>query len=382
MSRLTVLLPVTRPWTLVGFVDAIHESSIPRDDILLYIDGPDCGEWPDAMKQLGFDVTVAHGYSTPPPSGRESRRARHMLMRRMTQELVPDGLLLCLEDDSIVPPDVWERLTAIGPTATGVQRSRYDRSVGIWRDGELVTPRGYGSGTEKVQACGLYCLLTTGEDYRQPFGSDARFGGAIDAAQTVHMRPTVDWDLIVGHLTETELLMPIQRIQHASGASMLVEVEAPPRVAGQSERFDMSTGERIVAPMQRTFRTHARVVRDGFVQCGSKQLILLTQAVAWGLADENGEPLLSADYEGRTTPGVPYIPEGLELHADPVPPELKDVPDVSFRAVPATPIAAGDEVADKPDESIVPPKPKPTPAPAKATKKQKGKGKSKGKGGA
>ncbi len=256
-------------------------------------------------------------------------------MRQITQGIVPDGPLLCLEDDTLVPPNVWELLSGPGPHASGVQRGRYDKRIGVWVDG--TNPTEAREGVEDVEACGMYCLLTTGEAYRKPFRITGAFSGAVDAAQTAAMRPRVVWDCICGHLTRERVLMPLRRKAiHGSGMAMFVDAPIPNRTSPEPEIYRVSTDERQVVRMPKTFRTLRRVVRDGFVQAGPKQLIPLEKAMAWQLCDKDGNANPNADYEG--THGVPYIPAGLERPAAPTPPEVKEPEAVEAAPVEAVPV--------------------------------------------
>jgi hypothetical protein len=202
---LTVLLPVTRDWTREQFCTALAASDVPRGRLILILDAPGCEAWPDSLSAIGFDVETHVTGNPDPPTDRMDRRPRHRTVRRLTQALVPDGPLLCLEDDTIVPPDVYSRLAAIGPNATAVQRGRHSRSAacGIYRNGH---PLKRGHGIERIEACGHYCLLTTGEAYRTAVILDA---GAVDKAHTEQIPGLrVDWDCVCGHLTEDGILWP------------------------------------------------------------------------------------------------------------------------------------------------------------------------------
>lgn len=197
-------MPVTRAWTRQQVMASIAASDIPRTSVILVADAPNIGPWDKDFADLGFDVSVYHtGNSTPPDShqlGNDPRRLvrmeRHREMRRLTQRLVPDGPLLCIEDDGILPPDVFARLSAAGPNATGVQLGRHaKRTPGvIWPEKT--------EGIANVGACGHYCLLTTGETYKAAPIPEA---GSVDLGHTASIRPlVVDWDCKVGHLTEDE----------------------------------------------------------------------------------------------------------------------------------------------------------------------------------
>jgi hypothetical protein len=202
---LTVLLPVTRDWTREAVIAALGASDIPRGDLLLVEDAPDLGKWKFALHDLGFNVAVTRTGNPSPPdtASPRPRRARQAAMRELTARLVPDGPLLCLDDDTLVPPDVYARLRVIGPHATAVQVGRYGTKhvlCGVYRGGK---PLRLGSGVESVEACGHYCLLTTGAMYRATCVADPGTG---------QMKPIeglrVDWGCVCGHLTRDGALYP------------------------------------------------------------------------------------------------------------------------------------------------------------------------------
>ena len=197
---LTVLLPVTRAWAMGPVVEAIAVSDIPRGRLILVLDAPGCEAWEPALAAIGFSVETTATGNPDPPQGRHERRERHRAMRRLTQALVPDGPLLCLEDDTIVPADVYAHLAAAGVNATAVQVGRHRcRAVGV--HGYKRTSR-----IEPVTACGHYCLLTTGEAYKGAAVPDAK---AIDTGHTSQIQPlVVDWECVCGHLTERGVLYP------------------------------------------------------------------------------------------------------------------------------------------------------------------------------
>lgn len=201
-GRLTVLLPVTRPWTMDAVCESIAASDIPRGRLVLVLDAPGCEPWEPALRALGFDVEVyATGQELPPDGNPYIRRPRQQSMREFTLPLVGDGPILCLDDDAVVPPDVFERLSAIGPHACAVQVSRYGgRYCGVYRDGRPLKRR---HGVEEVDACGHYCVLTTGEMYRLT---------AVASPGRGEMKPIpglrVDWDCVCGHLTSGGVLWP------------------------------------------------------------------------------------------------------------------------------------------------------------------------------
>lgn len=200
---MNVLLPVTRAWTRDAVVAAIAASDVPRGVVHLVLDAPGCGSWAPALEAAGFEVRITDTGNAEPPEDRLERRDRHRAMRRLTQRILPElGELLCLEDDTIVPPDVYARLASAGPNATGVQVSRHgSRALGV-----LGAVRRRGVDVEEIQACGHFCLRTTCEAYRT---APILPRGAVDAEHTSRIRPlVVDWRCVCGHLTEGGVLYP------------------------------------------------------------------------------------------------------------------------------------------------------------------------------
>jgi hypothetical protein len=201
---LTVLMPVTRDWTRDAVCAAIAASDIPRDQAIIVFDkiGCDGSCWMRDFTRMGFRVTACWTEEPgSPPSDRMARRVRHASMREFTTRLVPDGELLILDDDTLVPTDVYARLKAAGPHATGIQVSRWGNALcGVYRDDMALAT---GVGVESVDKCGHYCLLTTGEMYRRT---------ATHTPDECYMQPIpglkADWDCVCGHLTESGVLMP------------------------------------------------------------------------------------------------------------------------------------------------------------------------------
>ena len=197
---LTVLLPVIRDWTRESVIEAVSASDIPRDRVILVLDAPGCEAWADSLAAIGFAVDVHATGKDYPPEGRVDRRPRWRANVKFTQTLVPDGPLLCLEDDILVPPDIYTRLTAIGPHATGIQIARRSRRL-VLHPLTLM-----GTGIANVGGCGFGCLLTTGEAYRTPVGNGP---GPVDEELTAHLPGLkADFGCVCGHMTKDGVLYP------------------------------------------------------------------------------------------------------------------------------------------------------------------------------
>jgi hypothetical protein len=198
---LTVLLPVTRAWSREAVCAAIAASDIPRGRVILVLDAPGCEAWSEALASLGFAVSLFETGNPDPPTDRLRRRVRHAAMRDLTLRLIPDGELLILDDDTLVPVDVYARLSAAGPHATGIQVSRWGNDLcGVYRGDR---PLREGMGVEAIDYCGHYCLLTTGAMYRAT---------AVHGPSECYMQPipglVADWGCVCGHLTDRGVLYP------------------------------------------------------------------------------------------------------------------------------------------------------------------------------
>lgn len=207
----TVFLPVTRSWAVEPVVAALDASDTPRS-VILMLDAPGCWAWVDALTDRGWAVTTVVTGREAPPEGRIERRARHLTMRRFSQELLCGyDRVLCVEDDTIVPRDVWTRLSALldhgYEAATGVQYTKDGQRIpGVWwLDAalELYEPV-WGAEGEigEVDACGHYCLMTSGKTYAET-PIEPRADEPIDRAHTRLFAPiAVDFGCVCGHLRE------------------------------------------------------------------------------------------------------------------------------------------------------------------------------------
>lgn len=206
-----MFLPVTRLWAIEPVVEALDASDTPRSIVLL-LDAPGCEGWVDAFRKRGWAVlSIATGQEAP-PIRRIERRVRHLTMRRRSQELLRDyDRVLCVEDDTIVPPDVWTRLSVLLDSgykaATGVQYTKDGQRIpGVWwLDAalELYEPV-WGAAGEigEVDACGHYCLMTSGKIYADT-PIEPREDEPIDRAHTRLFAPiAVDFGCVCGHLRE------------------------------------------------------------------------------------------------------------------------------------------------------------------------------------
>lgn len=269
------------------------------------LDALGCEAWADSLSALGFDVSVHVRQLT-----RGSEHERHLSMRRFTQGIVPAGPLLLLEDDTIVPPGVYAALKRAKRghrAATGVQVSRHGslRAWGVWKG--LRTLR---TGESPADACGHYCLLTTGADYRLPIlPGKLPPASAIDYAHTRQLAPIgVAWDAVCGHLTKRRVLM---EAKHVVGYTDKGGVQ---RVSEQSVRLsdgtvhwydpekhhdDPFTGDgKLIkeAPMIQaggeTYRVKERVVGGGIVLAGPKRRIPIETAREWARLGYINDPEL------------------------------------------------------------------------------------------
>jgi hypothetical protein len=161
-----------------------------------------------ALLHAGFAVeghVTGNGRS---PYSTEARRARHLSMRRYSQQLTRGrGRVLYLEDDTLVPPDVWARLSLLldegYAAASGLQVSRHGnlRAPGLWVNRGDVWATVWPSVASPVSACGHYCLMTDGDTYGASFTCER--GEAIDRAHTRTFGSIAcDPECVCGHLLD------------------------------------------------------------------------------------------------------------------------------------------------------------------------------------
>lgn len=221
-SELQILLPVTRPWAKERVCRSLAASDIPRGEVILILDAPGCEGWEDALKEAGFAVKTVSTDNPEPPAGRLERRTRHREMRRLSQTLVHDGPLLVLEDDTLVPQDVFLKLSSSSGSVSGVQVGRHEgaQTVGIYG---AETPYG----VSPIESCGHYCLLTTGKEYKE--AQIRNTNNPVDVDHTSQIRPlSVNWDVKCGHLLEDgSVLLPDEsrggvRVVRSAGSPLKV----------------------------------------------------------------------------------------------------------------------------------------------------------------
>lgn len=313
--QLNLLVPVSRPWAIPTFFDYLNRSDVPKDArVFLVVDGDEGWQWVDAFKENGWNVAFA--FQTPfdaPLSANDEeevayRRERHLEIRKLTQRILPDeGLVLALEDDTLVPPRLFASLSAVlrrphAVAATGYQVSRHGflRAAGVWR----VEGKRYWTlapGNRKVQAvdaCGHYCLLTQSAYYRH---ASLELGpeplDAVDRAHTYRLGHWgtiyVDWSCGCGHLLLPFYAIPpeVQHTLHCEEGKE-PEVRKIPTPAGTFfEGFfpeEKMPHDEKVGDLQMDgewYITQSQVVQDGVVIYGKGQRVPINEAILLGLVD-------------------------------------------------------------------------------------------------
>jgi hypothetical protein len=205
-----LFLPCTRKWSIEPVVAAFDASDIPKE-VYLLLDAPDCDGWFHAFAERGWHTHVQLTHQAEPPAGRLERRARHRRMREISQDMTRNlGRVLYSEDDTLVPHDVWHRLSALldagYAAASGVQVGRHEtRACGVWRwDKEAnIMDVFHPHGIEEADAVGHYCLMITGAAYAAAPISDHP-DEPVDTGHTRHLAPVaVDSSIWCGHLLES-----------------------------------------------------------------------------------------------------------------------------------------------------------------------------------
>ena len=219
---IAVFVPFTRRWCVERFFASLGASDVPleRCRLTLYIDSDDASLLRHATAEaeaLPFAEIVLHYTAWAPPAEfapTRERRGRHGAMRSASAALIPDAkYLLLLEDDTLIPPDSWAKLTA-GLDAgydwvCGFEVGRWSCPCpGIWhiseRERRSATP---GTGLERVDATGLYLVLTTPELYRSRRWDFWDNAWGHDVSITYQMtldgyKLGVDWSLTCIHMTQ------------------------------------------------------------------------------------------------------------------------------------------------------------------------------------
>ena len=239
---IAVFVPFTREWCIERFFDAFDASDVPfeRCRLTVYVDHDDA----DMLSRIErralatrCSEVVVHCSAWAPPKelalSRE-RRGRHSAMRTASVGLIPDATyLLLLEDDTLIPPDTWELLSA-GLEAgydwvSGFEVGRWGAPCpGIWDLSKRGIRRSKdpGDGLEDCDATGVYLVLTTPEVYRavrwdvwdNAYGHDVSITWLLKKAG---YRVGVEWRAECIHITETEDLTcdmwgPMQNVKPLS----------------------------------------------------------------------------------------------------------------------------------------------------------------------
>lgn len=216
-------MPFTREWCVTRFFDSFDESDIPFERVRLTVlvdsDSQALLEACEARAlQTRCAEVVVHFTAWAPPeefAKSRERRGRHSAMRTASVGLIPDAdYLLLLEDDTLIPANSWERLSAGLAEGydwvSGFEVGRWNCPCpGIWdmsTEGirKSATP---GDGLEPCDATGVYLVLTTPETYRSQkwdvwdnaYGHDVSITWLMSKAGK---RLGVDWSLRCIHMTQ------------------------------------------------------------------------------------------------------------------------------------------------------------------------------------
>ena len=219
---IAVFVPFTRAWAVDRFFDSLAASDVPleRCRLVTFVDSDDGALLASVDRRstaLPFAEILSHCTAWPPPGERcrsRERRGRHAAMRSASVGLIPEAdYLLLLEDDTTVPKNTWTLLSqdlAEGyDWVCGYEVGRWDCPVpGIWRiEGKnRIKSAEPGAGLERVDATGIYLVLTTPEVYRSrpwdvwdnAYGHDVSITYAMTLAG---LKIGVDWRLECVHMT-------------------------------------------------------------------------------------------------------------------------------------------------------------------------------------
>lgn len=336
---LTVVVPFTRLWAVAPFFDALEASDVPieRSAIIAYCDTED-----DAVLQAvsercqSFRTRLLHFTAWEPPGEREKahrRRIRHTAMRLGLRGLMPKtGRVLMLEDDTIVPADVYARLTRLleagADIAIGLQVGRWASPVnGVWsitpdtRNRGLLVARALDrtTGIQRVDAAGFYCMLCEAETYRQldfrvwndSLGHDV---SVTYRATQAGMSIVLDWECGCGHLTPTgRIISPSDGMTGFRRSANVTAIMTP------SGPFWTPNEIKKEEPKLRRgmYRTKQRIVVDGKIAVGKGMDITIEQAIEYVRRGVLSDPAINAYANGGQpianvdeTPTAPPVESG------------------------------------------------------------------------
>lgn len=353
---LTVAVPFTRAWAVEPFFAALDAADVGKDSaILVYVDSDEAALAEAVRPHLeGWRTAVLHvsGWEPPEDFARGAvRHKRHAAMRLALRGLLPKaGMLLMLEDDTIVPPDILARLTHVlrgADIATGVQVGRWGARVnGLWsattrQDGRTVFRSVKGKGVGRVDACGLYALLAEASVYRaldfRTWYEDAGQDVSVTLkASRAGVRIGVDFECGCGHQTPNGIIPPDCGIDFERTAQMLtIQTPSGPFWAPEAFKVKEDTMDRD------TYRTHQRVIKGGAVLYGKGSVIKMSEAIELAREGLISDPALGPiAFQGQVLPGVDSVADAPAI----------EVPEVPIDAYVA-PVAPGLEVKYQEDEA-------------------------------
>lgn len=210
-----IFIPVTRPWSMIPVIDALEDAEPREKRVMLLIDAPGCECWDREFQARHWETMVCYTGNDAPPEGRIERRQRQREMRLMSKAMmrqIEPELTLFIEDDTILPPKAWRTLFEIwynDPFAcdavSGHQYGRHGQLIpGLWhydREAQCYDPV-WNEGTFRVDACGLYCLMTMSDLYARTPISESEYL-PVDICQTKNILDIVATTRVrCGHLLE------------------------------------------------------------------------------------------------------------------------------------------------------------------------------------
>lgn len=203
---LTVVCPVAR-----GF-DLLLENlkKVNADEVIIGVDNKKL-----EIPRIDNATIIGSGRTPPLNFDQRTRRKRIADMHNRMGDWVTGDLVLCLEDDTVLP-DKFDLVDKYEEgILSGVQLSRHGIPViGAWVFDDLESPTSYETvtwGTERVHAAGLYCCVLSAVNYRNhtfehhPFPPDISLGRQM-SLDGFPVR--LDWGTITGHRTKDGDLYP------------------------------------------------------------------------------------------------------------------------------------------------------------------------------
>lgn len=251
IKSVTVLIPLSRAWRIDAVAQQISELKTDglHINVVVIVDNKEISTVliENALHKFvnKKDVEIINTFNQGlPESYIEPRRERIASVLNFSKTLIPKSsdFVFVLEDDTSMESDTLLKLMSDYDLLTnevdrytinkvqpikvkvgfisGVQCGRWGyKIIGAWKftpnykDAEVIESIPFSRKyiLQEVDAAGLYCCLTTKENFmntdfvHNDFGPDVNFGTSLKAKG---YRNFIDWTCLTGHVTKAAMLIP------------------------------------------------------------------------------------------------------------------------------------------------------------------------------